>query len=47
MAIGGALDFGRAYVLQSRMAEALDKAALAVGAETTTGSFASVGDFSD
>ncbi|MBT06675.1 MAG: hypothetical protein CMM32_07145 [Rhodospirillaceae bacterium] len=36
MAIGGALDFGRAYLLQSRLAEALDKAALAVGAETTT-----------
>ena len=36
MAIGGALDYGRAHILKSRLAEALDKAALAVGAETTT-----------
>jgi len=35
MSIGGALDYGRAQILQSRLGEALDKAALAVGAETT------------
>ena len=32
MAIGGALDYGNAHILKSRLAEALDKAALAVGA---------------
>jgi Flp pilus assembly protein TadG len=36
MSIGGALDYGRAHVLKARLAEALDKAALAVGATTST-----------
>ena len=36
ISIGAALDYGRAHILETRMAEALDKAALAVGATTST-----------